>query len=170
MSESLFCANFDISFSLFCRKSVQRWMRRFWAKKCRRDHLRSLWRSVVLVTVRRWQRREAAEGRWGSLTKCGITKLVTVRHGYDGPSCRFVVKIREVIPVPRFQELKYFETRPSTDRCAYDGPSHLPSRGMKKAAEEIAPSMGRRSPWRLVLTMTTRRGLRRSSHILTDFQ
>ena len=60
----------------------------------------------------------------------------------DGPSCRFVVKIREVIPVPRFQELKYFETRPSTDRCAYDGPSHLPSRGMKKAAEEIAPSMG----------------------------
>ena len=56
---------------------------------------------------------------------------------YDGPSCRFVVKIREVIPVPRFQELKYFETRPSTDRCAYDDPSHLPSRGMKKAAEEL---------------------------------
>ena len=46
MSESLFCSNFDISFSLFCRKSVQRWMRRFWAKKCRRDHLQSLWRSV----------------------------------------------------------------------------------------------------------------------------
>ena len=101
-----------------------------------------------LMTVRRasdghrWQRRKVAEGRWGSLTKCGITKLVTVRHGYDGPSCRFVVKIREVIPVPRFKELKYFETRPSTDRCAYDGPSHLPSRGMKKAAEEITPSMG----------------------------
>ena len=89
------------------------------------------------VTVRRWQRREAAEIRWGSLTKCGITKLVTVRHGYDGPSCRFVVKIREVIPVPRFQELKYFKTRPSTDRCAYDGPSHLPSMGMNKAAEEL---------------------------------
>ena len=56
----------------------------------------------------------------------------------DGPSCRFVAKIREVIPVPRFQELKYFETRPSMDRCAYDGQSHLPSRGMKIAAEEIA--------------------------------
>ena len=137
MSESPFCANFDISFSLFCRKSVQSWKRRFWAKKCRRDHVRSLWQSVVPVMVRRWQRGEAAEGRWGSLTKCGITKLVTVRHGYDGPSCRFVVKIREVIPVPRFQELKYFETRPSTDHCAYDGPSHLPSRGMKKAAEEL---------------------------------
>ena len=87
----------------------------------------------MLVTIHRWQRSVAAKGRWGSLTKCGITKLVTVRHGYDGPSCRFIVKIREVIPVPRFQELKYFETRPSTDRCAYDGPSHLPSRGMKKA-------------------------------------
>ena len=24
------------------------------------------------------------------------------------------------------------------DRCAYDGPSYLPSRGMKRAAEEIA--------------------------------
>ena len=90
------------------------------------------------VTIRRWQHSAAAEGRWGSLTKCGITKLVTVRRGYDGPSCRFVVKIREVIPVPRFQELKCFGTRPSTDRCAYDGPSYLPLRGMKKAAEEIA--------------------------------
>ena len=73
-----------------------------------------------------------------SLTKCGITKLVTVRLGNDGPSCRFVMKFREVIPVPRFQELKCFETRPSTDRCAYDGPSYLPLRGMKRAAEEIA--------------------------------
>ena len=47
------------------------------------------------------------------------------------------MKIREVIPVPRFQELKYFEMRPSTDRYAYDGPSHLLLRGMKKAAEEF---------------------------------
>ena len=123
-----------------------------------------------LMTVRRWQRREAAEGRWGSLTKCGITKLVTVRHGYDGPSCRFVAKIREVIPVPRFQELKYFETRPSTDRCAYDGPSHLPSRGMKKAAEELHPSMGRRSPRRSVMNTTFRRVVRRPSRVLADFQ
>ena len=182
-------------------------MRRFWAKKCRRDHLRSLWRSVVLMTVRRWQRSAAAEERWGSLTKCGITKLVTVRRGndgpscrfvvkfrevipepdskswsiferrtstdhcgYDGPSCRFVVKIREVILIPRFQELKYFETRPSTDRCAYDGPSHLPSRGMKKAADEIAPSMGQRSPQRSVMTITVRRVVHRPSRVLADFQ
>ena len=86
-------------------------MRRFWAKKCRRDHLRSLWRSVVLVTVRRWQGSAAAEGRWGSLTKCGVTKLVTVRRVYEGPSCRFVMKFREVILVPIFRELKCFGTK-----------------------------------------------------------
>ena len=92
----------------------------------------------MLVTVRGWQRSAAAEGRRGSLTKCGITKLVTVRRGYDGTSCRFVMKFREMIPVPRFQELKCLGTRPSTDRCAYDGLSYLPSRGMNIAAEEIA--------------------------------
>ena len=113
-------------------------MQRFWAKNCIRDHLRSLWRSVVLVTVRRWQRSAAAKGRWGSLTKCGVMKLVTVCRVYDGPSCRFVLKFREVIPVPRLQELKCFGTRPSMDRCAYDGPSYLPSRGMKIEEEEIA--------------------------------
>ena len=63
---------------------------------------------------------------------------VTVRRGYDGPSCRFVMKFREVIPVPRFQELKCFGTRPSTDHCDYDSPSYLLSRGMKITAEEIA--------------------------------
>ena len=30
------------------------------------------------------------------------------------------------------------ERRPSRDRCAYDSPSYLPSRGMKRAAGEIA--------------------------------
>ncbi|TMW85774.1 hypothetical protein EJD97_022521 [Solanum chilense] len=64
-----------------------------------------------LMTVRRWQRSADVEERWGSLTRCGITKIVTVRRGSDGPSSRFVVKIREVIPVPRFQELKCFRTK-----------------------------------------------------------
>ena len=170
MSESLFCANFDISFSLFCRKSVQSWMRRFWAKKCRKDHLRSLWRSVVLVTVCRWQRREAVEGRWGSLTKCGITKLMTVRHGYDGLSCRFVVKIRKVIPVPRFQKLKYFETK------TLDGPLclwrsvTLAIEGNEERSRRIVPSMGRRSSRRSVMTTTVHRMVRRPSRILADFQ
>ena len=113
-------------------------MRRFWANKCRRDHLQILWRSIVLVTVRRWHRSAAAEGRWGSLTMCGVTESMTVRRVYDGPSCRFVMKFREVIPVPIFQELKYFWTK------TLDGPSCLwrsvilAVEGMKRAAEEIA--------------------------------
>ncbi|TMW86476.1 hypothetical protein EJD97_021327 [Solanum chilense] len=64
-----------------------------------------------LMTVCRWQRCETAEGRWGSLTNCGVTKLVMVRCGYDCPPCRFVMKFREVIPVPRFHELKCFEMK-----------------------------------------------------------
>ncbi|TMW97457.1 hypothetical protein EJD97_005465 [Solanum chilense] len=63
------------------------------------------------MTVRRWQRSVAAERRWGSLTKCGVTKHVMVRRVYDGPSCRFVMKFREVILVPIFQELKCFGTK-----------------------------------------------------------
>ena len=64
-----------------------------------------------LVTVRRWQRSVAAQGRWGSLTKCGVTEPMTVHRVYDGPSCRFIMKFREVIPVPRFQEIKCFGTK-----------------------------------------------------------
>ncbi|TMW82772.1 hypothetical protein EJD97_004968, partial [Solanum chilense] len=106
-------------------------------------------RSVVLVTVRRWQRSAGAEGRWGSLTKCGVTESMTVRRVYDGPSCRFVMKFREVIQYiyskslcvserrPSTQEFKCFGTKTLDDRCAYDGPSYLPSRVMKRAAEEI---------------------------------
>ena len=132
-------------------------MRRFWAKKCRRDHLRSLWRSVVLVTFRGWQRSSAAEWRWGSLTKCGVTLLVTVHHVYDGPSCRFVIKFREVIPVPRFQDLKCFETK------TLDGPLclwlsvTLAVEGNEESSRRNCTSMGRRSPWWSVVTMTVRR-------------
>ncbi|TMW81175.1 hypothetical protein EJD97_011317 [Solanum chilense] len=64
-----------------------------------------------LMKVRSWQCSEAAEGRWGSLTKCGVMKLVTVRRGYDAPSCKFIMKFREVIPIPRFQDLKCFGTK-----------------------------------------------------------
>ncbi|TMW80285.1 hypothetical protein EJD97_021851 [Solanum chilense] len=77
-----------------------------------------------LVTVRRacdgpWQRSAAAEGRWGSLTKCGVTETTTVRRVCDGPSYRFVMKFREVIPVPIFQEFKCFRMK------TLDGPSCL---------------------------------------------
>ncbi|TMX01078.1 hypothetical protein EJD97_025232 [Solanum chilense] len=61
----------------------------------------------MLVTVRRWKHSAASEGRRGSLTKYGITESVTDRHG---PSCRFVMKFREVVPVPIFQEFKCFGT------------------------------------------------------------
>ncbi|TMW83336.1 hypothetical protein EJD97_002055 [Solanum chilense] len=61
--------------------------------------------------VRRWQRSAAAEGRWVSLTKCGVTESMTVCRVYDGLSCRFVMKFREVVPVPIFQEFKCFRTK-----------------------------------------------------------
>ena len=73
----------------------------------------------MLVTVRRWQLSATAEGRWGSLTKCGVTESVTNIHVHDGPSCRFVMKFREVVPVPIFQEFKCFGTE------TLDGPLFL---------------------------------------------
>ena len=119
---------------MFCRKSVQRWMRRFWAKKCRRDHLRSLWRTVVLVTVHRWQRSAAAEGRWGRLTKCGVTKLVTVRRVYDGRIAGSSWSLEKWFQYSYSKSWSVLKRRPSMDRCAYDGPSYLPSRVMKKSS------------------------------------
>ncbi|TMW80590.1 hypothetical protein EJD97_017983 [Solanum chilense] len=59
-----------------------------------------------LVTVRR----ALAEGRWGILTNYGVTECVTDRRSHDGPSYWFVMKIREVVPVPKFQEFKCFGT------------------------------------------------------------
>ncbi|TMW80721.1 hypothetical protein EJD97_016096 [Solanum chilense] len=48
------------------------------------------------------------------------TQLVTVgrardecvmdHRSHDGPSCWFVMKIREVVPIPKFQEFKCFGT------------------------------------------------------------
>ncbi|TMX05624.1 hypothetical protein EJD97_014009 [Solanum chilense] len=63
-----------------------------------------------LVTVRRWHRSEAAKGIWGSHSKCGVTECETDRHSHDGPSCWFIMKIREVVPVPKFQEFKFYGT------------------------------------------------------------
>ena len=63
---------FLCNFLLICRKSVQRWTRKFLSEKCRRDQLQSLWRSVELVTVRRWDRSE--ERSWWR--KIGKSDLV----------------------------------------------------------------------------------------------
>ncbi|TMW90209.1 hypothetical protein EJD97_016076, partial [Solanum chilense] len=89
-------------------------------------------------TVRRWQRSAVAEGRWGSLTKCGVTKSVTDRRVHDGPSCRFVMKFREVVQYPYSKSSSVLERRPMTHRCACDDQSYLSWRVMKRAAEEIA--------------------------------
>ncbi|TMW80637.1 hypothetical protein EJD97_017530, partial [Solanum chilense] len=88
-------------------------------------------------TVRRWHRSGAAEGRWGSLTKCGVMESVTDRRSHDGPSCWFIMNIREIVPVPKFEEFMCFGKETPTDFCAYDDPSYLPSRVMKRATEEI---------------------------------
>ena len=55
-----------------------------------------------------WHRSAAAEGRWGSLNKCGVTECVTDRRSHDNPSCWFIIKIIEVVPVPKLQEFKCF--------------------------------------------------------------
>ncbi|TMX02274.1 hypothetical protein EJD97_022149 [Solanum chilense] len=60
------------------------------------------------MTVRRWHRIEAAEGRWGNLTKCGATECVTDHHSHDYPPYWLVMKFREVVPVPKFQEFKCY--------------------------------------------------------------
>ena len=62
-----------------------------------------------------------------------------------GPSClwRSVLQVRHEVQrsnpsthIPRV--LSVLERRPSVDRCASNGPSYLPSRVMKRDAEEIA--------------------------------
>ncbi|TMW87626.1 hypothetical protein EJD97_019706 [Solanum chilense] len=89
------------------------------------------------MTVSRWHRSEVAEGRWESLTKCGVTECVTDRRSHDGPSFWFVMKIKEVFQYLNSKSSSVMERRPSTDRCAYDDPSYLPSRIMKRGVEEL---------------------------------
>ena len=129
-------------------------MRRFWAKKYRIDHLRSLRWSLMLVTVRRWKHSVAADGRWGSLTKCGVTESKTVCRVYDGLSCRFVMKFREVVPIPIFQEFKCFETK------TLDGPLCLwrsvilAVEGNKESSRRNFTIKGGWSPWWSFMSMT----------------
>ena len=99
--------------------------------------LRSLWRSVVAMTVR------PASSSWSS---------------------------EKWSQYPDSKSWSVLERRPSTDRCSYDGLSYLPSRVMKKSSKTNCISMGRRSPWRSVVTMKIRRKVRRPSRILADFQ
>ncbi|TMW99163.1 hypothetical protein EJD97_002960 [Solanum chilense] len=72
----------------------------------------------MLVTVRRWQRSAAAEGRWGSLTKFWVTKLVMVRRVYDGEG-------NEEEQQKKLH--KYGATESMTVRRDHDDPSRGPS-------------------------------------------
>ena len=72
------------------------------------------------------------------MTKCRVTECVTDRHVYNGPSYWFVMKIREVVQYPNSKSLSVLDRRPLTDRCAYEDLSYLPSRVMKRTAEQIA--------------------------------
>ncbi|TMW96219.1 hypothetical protein EJD97_007720 [Solanum chilense] len=107
-------------------------MQRFLSKKYRKVP------PTELVTVRRWHRSAAAEGIWGRLTKCGVTESMTDRRIHYGPSCWFIMKIREVVQYQNFKNSNFLKRRPSTDRCSYDDLSYLLSRVTKRAAKEIA--------------------------------
>ena len=147
MSESLVYANFYISFSLFCRKSVQSWMRRFWAKNAEETTygaydgpsclwrsvggsvekllkedgevwpsvgLRSLWRSVMAMTVRPEVRRE--DQRSDPSTQIPRVEVFW-NDTLDGPLCLW----RSVI---------------------------LAVEGNEESSRRNCISMGWRSPWR----------------------
>ena len=165
MSESLFCANFDISFSLFCRKSVQSWMRRFWAKNAEEttygayDGPSCLWRSVG-CSVEKLLKEDGE-----------VSPSVGLRSS-DGPSWiwRSVLQVRREdqrsdpsTQIPRV-EVFWNET--------LDGPLSLwrsvtlAVEGNEESSRRIAPSMGRQSPRRSVMTTT----VRRPSRVLADFQ
>ena len=145
-------------------------MRRFWVKNAEEttygayDGPSCLWRSVGGSIVQLLK--EDGEV-W---PKCGVTKLVTVRRVYDGPSCRFVMKLREVITVPIFQELKCFGTK------TLDGPLCLwrsiilAVEGNEESSRRNCTSMGRQSPWWSVVTTTVRHEVLRPSRVLADFQ
>ena len=140
-----FCAIFYISFSLFAENLFKVFEQRNAEETTygARDGPSCLWRSVGGSVVQ--------------LLKEYGEVCVTDRRSHDGPSCRFVIKIREVAQYLYSKSSSDLERRPSTDRYACDDPSYLPSRVMKRAPEEISSSMGRRISWRSVVTTTIRR-------------
>ena len=125
-------------------------MRRFWAKNAEEttygayDGPSCLWRSVG-GSVEKLLKEDGEV--WPSVGLRSLWRSVMDMTVRPAGSSRRSEKWSQY---PDSKSWSILKRRPSTDRRAYDGPSHLPSRGMKKAAEEIAPSMGRRSPRRSV--------------------
>ena len=145
-------------------------MRRFWAKNAEEttygayDGPLCLWRSVG-GSVEKLLKEDGEV--WPSVGLRSLWRSVMDMTVRPAGSSRRSEKWSQY---PNSKSWSILKRRPSADRCAYDGPSHLPSRGIKKAAEEIAPSMGRRTSRRSVMTTTVHRVVRRPSHILADFQ
>ena len=91
----------------------------------------------------------------------------------DGPSClwRSVLQVhhevQKVVPVPIFQEFKYFETKTLNGPLCLWWSVILAVEGYGESSRRNCTSMGRRSPWRSVMTMTIRRVVRRPSKYLS---
>ena len=169
MFESLFCANFDVSFSLFCRKSVQSWMQRFWAKNAEEttygayDGPSCMWRSIG-GSVEKLLKEDGEV--WPSVGLRSLWRSVmamTVRPA--GSSWR-----SEKWSSTQISRVEVFWNE------TLDGPLCLwrfvilAVKGNEESSKRIAPSMGRRSSRRSVMTTTVRRVVRRPSRILVDFQ
>ncbi|TMX00578.1 hypothetical protein EJD97_000530 [Solanum chilense] len=77
------------------------------------------------------------------MQKIPPTELMTVRRACDGP---FFMKLREMIPVPRFQELKCFETKTLDGPLCLRRSVILAVEGNEESSRRNCTSMGRRSP------------------------
>ena len=154
MSESLFCANFGLSFSLFCRKFVQSWMRRFWTKNTEEttygayDGPSCLWQSVggsvekllkedgeVWPSVRlRSLWRSVLQVRREDQRSDPSTQIPRVEvfwnETLDGPLCLWrsvTLAVEGNEESSRRNCTKYGTTDSTTVRCDHDGPSRGPS-------------------------------------------
>ena len=84
-----FCINFYVSFFLFARNLSKYESGSFRAKKCRKDHLWSLWLSVGGIVVKLMK----DDGEvWLSV---GLRKTMMDGHCPDGSSCWFIAMIRK---------------------------------------------------------------------------
>ena len=97
-----------------------------------------------------------------------VKRFVTVRRIYDGPCCSSAAEFRDSLPVPKFSKLKYFGTE------ALDKPLCLlwfvppVVEGNEGSHRRNFTSMGRRSPWRSVRTITVRRVIHWPSQFLSQ--
>ena len=145
-------------------------MRRFWAKNAEEttygayDGPSCLWRSVGGSIVQLLK--EDGEV-WPSVGLRSLWRSVMAMMVRPAGSSWSSEKWSRY---PDSKSWSVLERRPSMDRCAYDGPSYLPSRVTKKSSRRNCISMWWWSPWRSIVTKTIRREVHRPSCVLEDFQ